>query len=1235
MNDSRTHRRHALHTVLLAFLAALAPDAGALPAAAYIQKGLVACWDGAENAGTGRHNAAATVWRDLVAGREFTLSNVAVRADAMVFAGSATSFGLLSATDTAATFGLAANGTLEIVYAADTEIRNQLLLQSSTASGIAFGIQNATLLTVGNASARRYNFTSGTATNRVAVRYASAMPVSAVANGAAPTTTHSDFWSSANTETTIGTRASRASTHFPGAIYCIRVYDRPLSDAEIALNQAVDETRFLLGKTAPGGIAVVGDPYPLGEPSPAYGDHPGLRPGEPCAFTCPPAATNHVLALSAVCAGYRLRLADGTETSGPATGTNLVYSAELEGAVLTWLWNTTPRHRLAIVNYDEDLATVHVNGEAVADGGETTFDSGESVTLELRDFRNDWYFAYAPPAQTDRALALARWEGLPAGVAADQNPCTFTIGSDLVVTPDVDCKGHVWHAVGSSAISNTVYKMAAGSFNAAKRTVTASTCQAYYAGGKVMDFAMRVSVGGTNYTVASLGTRKMFMNSGVTAIRVAPRLNAAALALSEGVGSQLTSFVGLADCAMTAVPSYMLYYNMSISGPISNHVPRVATSIGDQAYEGRPLTGVLPLPSVRAIGGGAFRSCSGITELYSTSPALTSIGGAAFSGTANMKKITLASPVLSSVTTTSFGIAPTNLTYLSAPPASHSPVDNIFEKVAASDGAKSLHVHLPLCTPGWWEWVSEPTAAEAAAGLPEGCYGVYATGTGARKGWIIATDDVDASLVVTDMSLSGNKGYEIHAGLSPGDTLTLSRPGFTACDLQHFNRATGAWETFATKTATSFTYMHDGRLTRARWKADGYALHLSSDCYGGTFSVSGAAPIAGGNVYAPGAVLTVTALGHAEHPTSHFTAWTSGVTGEATNGTSITVTMDSDKTFTAAFYPDEWLYDAATGTITDGEWTSSAAATLGTTAKSVASPGFSGGRNFSLWLDLALPVHVPSDPESEYAVTSLGPGNKAYYRLIRVGPRFASFASESFRANTRLERIDGIGASSVTVLPYCFLHDCDSAPIHSRTYEANDFLPEALVSVGNYWYTGGPYLVGTLRLPNFKTLPTHGGNNFAARTAGVTNLYLTCEALSSLYVDTTGDFSHFHGMKLQELTIGSTNLVKAKSGSFSGAAPTLERMNFLAHAPAREALDNILASYSARTTTTAAPLQIHCSKNAPGWRDLRSPTWLPEERAARPEGGWSVYETATGKRFFLVQRDSPYDKHPYTLFILR
>ena len=215
------------------------------------------------------------------------------------------------------------------------------------------------------------------------------------------------------------------------------------------------------------------------------------------------------------------------------------------------------------------------------------------------------------------------------------------------------------------------------------------------------------------------------------------------------------TFVGLQESAVTVVEGYAFYNTYcKVYGAMTNYMPHGALTIGSSwagntFYGQTGLTGPLLLPCVTTIYAGSFNGCSGLTELYSTSPNLKTINSKAFYGASKMKKVTLASPVLSSVAGDAFNSAITNFTYLSAPPASQLPLDNVLAGVAAADGAHDLKVHLPLCTPGWWEFVSEPTAAEVAAGLPEGCYGVYVTAADARKGWIVASDDVDASLVVT------------------------------------------------------------------------------------------------------------------------------------------------------------------------------------------------------------------------------------------------------------------------------------------------------------------------------------------------------------------------------------------------------------------------------------------------------------------------------------------------------
>ena len=101
---------------MIAACAALSA-AAAYTSADYVRDGLVACWDGKENAGSGVHNPSATTWLDVVGGRAFTLTGVEVADDRMIFAGTPSSYGLMGVGGTRATFEMATNGTLEVVYA--------------------------------------------------------------------------------------------------------------------------------------------------------------------------------------------------------------------------------------------------------------------------------------------------------------------------------------------------------------------------------------------------------------------------------------------------------------------------------------------------------------------------------------------------------------------------------------------------------------------------------------------------------------------------------------------------------------------------------------------------------------------------------------------------------------------------------------------------------------------------------------------------------------------------------------------------------------------------------------------------------------------------------------------------------------------------------------------------------------------------------------------------------------
>ena len=317
----------------------------------YVQDGLLACWDGVENAGRHCHNPNAAVWKDVVGGREFSLSGVTVGADRMVFAGSSSSYGALNAADTAATFEKAKNGTLEIVYAAARASfsGSVVILQSTTSSGVGFGILKAgTSIIAGNNSAPTFTFSSGIATNSVSVKYSNAIPQSMVANGSTPGTGSNNNWGNPTgaTTTTIGNRNSLAAG-FPGAIYCVRLYSRQLTAEEIAANRAVDLSRFRQGNF-PGSdnLVISATPVEVGVPTPNYGEEGGLAAGARREVSCPAVWTNEAENVTVTCNGWKLYDSAGTELSS-GSETSFTYTHPDPAAYRRLEWQLSAKYKVA------------------------------------------------------------------------------------------------------------------------------------------------------------------------------------------------------------------------------------------------------------------------------------------------------------------------------------------------------------------------------------------------------------------------------------------------------------------------------------------------------------------------------------------------------------------------------------------------------------------------------------------------------------------------------------------------------------------------------------------------------------------------------------------------------------------------------------------------------------------------------------------------------------------------
>ena len=200
----------------------------------YVTDGLLLHMDGIEKGAT------ANAWTSLVGGHVFTpAGGVTFNADNVEFDGVD---GML--TNNTFTVPSANSGTIEIVFEkVDGNIGKTLFMPTSGSKRLCIYINSSNIMLWSNYSASpRYSVPS---TASVSVNANGCF-----ANGKSVTMDGSDFIASASTSINrIGCRySSNGNTNFyNGKIYCIRIYSRLLTQAEVFHNLAIDRKRFGIG----------------------------------------------------------------------------------------------------------------------------------------------------------------------------------------------------------------------------------------------------------------------------------------------------------------------------------------------------------------------------------------------------------------------------------------------------------------------------------------------------------------------------------------------------------------------------------------------------------------------------------------------------------------------------------------------------------------------------------------------------------------------------------------------------------------------------------------------------------------------------------------------------------------------------------------------------------------------------------------------------------------------------
>ncbi len=142
-----------------------------------------------------------------------------------------------------------------------------------------------------------------------------------------------------------------------GAIKAVRIYDRALTDAELAQNRAADEVRFFGRAPAATGALVVAsvvEGLSGNQPNGAY------RPAAGYSFTAPAEAV--VNGTLYECMGYTLETWDGSAWGSSRSSVNRSYSADVSSASKRLTWNWRIASRLTKIRDDYDV------GDYVQDG---------------------------------------------------------------------------------------------------------------------------------------------------------------------------------------------------------------------------------------------------------------------------------------------------------------------------------------------------------------------------------------------------------------------------------------------------------------------------------------------------------------------------------------------------------------------------------------------------------------------------------------------------------------------------------------------------------------------------------------------------------------------------------------------------------------------------------------------------------------------------------------------------
>ena len=192
----------------------------------YITDGLIAMWDGEWNAGYGVHDTSAQTWKDIVGDNDITSITNSTWGEKWLVLGGVGPCGIVPVITNVVTF--------EVVQ----------IVTSVNGGIISFGQLTRQIHSNGTVwfeGSRSYGGVAVTIEEPHSQSAIYAEHLGTVFIDGAPAT---KVTGSSGFNTAYNTMGAFSTYYSKNTLYCIRVYDKALSDAEIAHNYAVDKARF-------------------------------------------------------------------------------------------------------------------------------------------------------------------------------------------------------------------------------------------------------------------------------------------------------------------------------------------------------------------------------------------------------------------------------------------------------------------------------------------------------------------------------------------------------------------------------------------------------------------------------------------------------------------------------------------------------------------------------------------------------------------------------------------------------------------------------------------------------------------------------------------------------------------------------------------------------------------------------------------------------------------------------